>query len=443
MPTDAFTPPHDVEAEAAVLGSVLIDPDAMLDVAELLTPDSFYRPAHRWTYEAVATLHARQEPIDLLTIRAELAKAGRLDETGGLPALAELMNAVPTSVSAEYYARVVAEKATRRRLIQAAQAIAKAAYNETTPIHDVRAAAEAAVLAAGSGEDRGVLAPRRYMSDYLDNFMQDVATPYSPRVVNTGLIDLDRALGGLEAPHQYIIAGRTSMGKSSLAIGIALHAALQGKRVMVFSPEMSTEQITNRMVAIMTHIPAQKIRRGSRYHLTPQEQSAVIEATGRLSDIAPYLDCTGGLRPADIRARATRIAAAQGLDMVVVDHMHIMKANTPTGRVVQDLGSIALDLADCYKELDVVGLTLAQLNRRTDDRAIKLPMLSDLRDSGGIEENAYAVLFVHREGYHDQTAPANAAQISIAKNRDGSTGVVDVFWNASLSCFVNAAKVQL
>ena len=442
MPIEML-PPHDTDAEAAVLGSVLIDPDAMLDVADILTADAFYRPAHRWTYEAITALHARQEPLDLLTVRAELAKAGRLEEAGDLPALAELLNAVPTSVSAEYYARVVAEKATRRRLIQAAQAIAKAAYSDTTPIHDVRAAAEAAVLAAGSGDERGVLAPRRHTSDYLDNFLQDVATPFSPRVVNTGLIDLDRALGGLEAPHQYIIAGRTSMGKAALALGIALHAALHGKRVMVFSPEMSAEQIDNRMVSMMTRIPAQKLRRGSRYHLTPQEQSAVVEATGRLSDVAPYLDCSGGLRPADVRTRATRIAAAQGLDLIVVDHMHIMKANAPTGRIVQDLSAIALDLADCYKELDVAGITLAQLNRKTDERAIKMPMLSDLRDSGGIEENAYAVLFVHREGYYDQTAPANAAQISIAKNRDGATGVVDVYWNPQLSCFVNAAQVQL
>jgi len=442
MPIEML-PPHDPNAEAAVLGSLLIDPDAYYEVSDILTPEAFYQAGHRWLYEAIQSLSARQEPPDILAIANELTRAGRLEEAGGLDRIVTLLNSVPTSINAEVYARIVADKATRRRLIHAAEKIAKAAYNEATPIHDVRAAAEAAVLAAGTVDERGILAPRRHTSDYLDNFLQDVATPYSPRVVNTGLIDLDRALGGLEAPHQYIIAGRTSMGKSSLALGIALHAALHGKRVVIFSPEMSAEQIDNRMVSMMTRIPAVKLRRGSRYHLTAQEQAAVVEATGRLSDVAPHLDCTGGLRPADVRTRATRIAAAQGLDLIVVDHMHIMKANAPTGRLVQDLSSIALDLADCYKELDVAGLTLAQLNRRTDDRAIKLPMLSDLRDSGGIEENAYAVLFVHREGYYDQTAPRNAAQISIAKNRDGATGVVDVHWNAELSMFGNATQVQL
>ncbi len=437
-------PPHDIEAEAAVLGSIMIDPDAMLDVADLLTPDAFYRAAHRWTYAAIAALHARQEPIDVLTVRAELVKAGRLEEVGDMHALVELLNAVPTSISAEYYAGVVAEKATRRRLIQAAGQIAKAAFNEAAPIHDVRAAAEAAVLAAGSGNERGVMAPRRYMSDYLDSFLQDVATPYVADVVATGLVDLDRALGGLEAPHQYLIAGRTSMGKSSLVLGIALHAALkQSKRVALFSLEMSADQINNRFISMMTRIPGERLRRARRHELTAQEQAAVVEATGRLSDVGPYLDCTAGLRPADIRARATRIAAAQGLDMVIVDHMHIMKANAPTGKQVQDLGSISLDLADTYKELGVVGLTLAQLNRSVDQRAIKLPELSDLRESGQIEENAYAVLFVHRDGYYDLTAAPNVAQVKIAKNRDGATGVVDVHWHAATASFRNAAKVQL
>lgn len=444
MPIEVL-PPHSVDAEAAVIGSLLIDPDAYYEVSEILTPEAFYRPGHRWLYEAIQSLSARQEPPDVLAVADELTRAGRLEEAGGLGYLSDLLNVVPTSINADTYARIVAEKATRRRLILAAGQVAKAAYDEAQPIADVVSAAESAVRGASAGTAGGeVMSARRYMTDYLDDFLADVEATAAPRVVATGLTDLDRALGGLEAPHQYIVAGRTSMGKSSLALGMALHAAMrQGKRVMVFSLEMSREQMVNRMIAMMTRIPAQSLKAARRRYLTEQQQAAVMAAAGRVSDLALYLDCTADLRPSDMRGRASRIAAAHGLDLIIVDHMHIMAADAPTGKPVQDLGSIALALANLYKDLDVAGLTLAQLNRGVDARAIKRPMLSDLRESGQIEENAYAVLFVHREGYYDNSAPGGAAEVIIAKNRDGQTGSVNLYWNAELSMFANAAQVQL
>ena len=444
MPIEML-PPHSIDAEAAVLGSLLINPDAYFEVSEILTPEAFYRPGHRWLYEAIQSLSARQEPPDILAVAAELTNAGHFDEVGGLDYLSDLLNAVPTSINADIYARIVAEKATRRRLIQAASTVASAAYDEARPIADVTAAAENAVMTASAGiAGGGAVSARRYMTDYLDDFMADVEATAPPRVIATGLTDLDRALGGLEAPHQYILAGRTSMGKSAMALGVALHAALrQNKRVMVFSLEMSNEQIVNRLISMMTRIPAQALKAARRRYLTPQQQAAVMAAAGRLSDLGLYLDCTAGLRPSDIRGRASRIAAAHGLDLIIVDHMHIMAADAPTGKQVQDLGSIALALANLYKDLDVAGLTLAQLNRGVDARAIKRPMLSDLRESGQIEENAYAVLFVHREGYYDDTAPGGAAEVIISKNRDGQTGSVNAYWNAELSMFANAAQVQL
>lgn len=444
MPTELL-PPHDPNAEAAVLGSLLIDPDAYYEVSDILTAEAFYQPGHRWLYEAIQSLSARQEPPDILAIANELTRAGRLDEAGGLDRIVTLLNSVPTSVNADVYARIVAEKATRRRLIQAAGAVAKAAYDEAQPLVDVVAAAEGAVMGAAGGTDRGaVVSARRYMTDYLDDFLTDVEATDAPRVVATGLTDLDRMLGGLEAPHQYVLAGRTSMGKSALALGVALHAAMrQGKRVMIFSLEMSKEQITNRLISMMTRIPAQSLKSARRRYLTQQQQAAVMEAAGRIADLSLYLDCTAGIRPSDVRGRASRIAAAQGLDLIIVDHMHIMAADAPTGNQVQDLGSIALALANLYHDLGVAGVTLAQLNRGVDARAIKRPMLSDLRESGKIEENAYAVLFVHREGYYDDTAPGGAAEVIVAKNRDGATGSAAVYWNAELSMFSNAAQVQL
>ena len=203
MNTDEFLPPHDVEAEEAVLGSLLLDPDAYYEVSEILGPEAFYHPGNRWLYEAIQSLGTRQEPPDFLVIQDELRRTGRLDESGGVPYMFKLLNAVPTSINAEYYARIVAEKATRRRLIQAAGQVAKAAYDEAQPIGDVVAAAEASIMGAGADSDKGaVVSARRYMTDYLDNFLADVNATAAPRVVATGLTDLDRLLGGLEAPHQ-------------------------------------------------------------------------------------------------------------------------------------------------------------------------------------------------------------------------------------------------
>ena len=258
------------------------------------------------------------------------------------------------------------------------------------------------------------------------------------------MIDLDRTLNGLERSQQYMIAGRTSMGKTSFALGVALDAGLrQGKRVLIFSIEMSEEQLNNRLISILTLIPVNKLRKQVRHLLTAQEQALVLNAAGQISDSKIFMDTSASLRPSDVRSRAARIYAEHGLDMIICDHLHIMRPNVETGNNVKDLGTIAMDLAHIYKQFDVVGLTLAQLNRKIDDRAVKQPMLSDLRESGQIEENAYAVLFVHRPGYYDKTEQENLAQIVIAKNRDGATGVVDVYWNPQLATFKNLVKEQI
>lgn len=441
-----FQPPHDADAEQALLGSVLIDPDAYNDVAEIVTAADFYQPRNCWLFEAITAINARSEPVDLLTITDELRRAERLEDSGGLDYLVGLLSAVPTSINADAYASIVAEKATRRRLILAAGQVAKVAYNEGVPVADAVAAAESAVLSVTNTAAQGkLLPPRRYMSDYLDGFLRDIAAgPQTSRVISTGLTDLDRMLGGLEYGHQYLIAGRTSMGKSALALGIGLNAAIkQGKSVAIFSLEMTHEQIVNRFIAMLTRIPVARLKPQFRYQLTDAEHAAVLDAGGRLSDSRIHIDCTEGLKPSDVRARAARVQAAHGLDLVVFDHMHIAKPNQATGKPVQDLGSIAIELANTYKALNVAGLTLAQLNRGVDARAIKRPVLSDLRESGQIEEAAYVAMFVHREAYYDDTAASGAAEIIIAKNRDGATGTVNAYWQADRAQFLNAAQVQL
>lgn len=443
MNTPMLQQPHNPEAEEAVLGSILIDADALPEVAEIIRPGDFYQPRHNWLYDALLALYGRGVPLDLIAIQQELMSAGRLDDFGGPDCIVTLLNAVPSSLHAAMYAGMVAEAATRRRLIAAAGNIAKAAYDAETPVATALTLAETEVFAAAGASVSGtVKVPRRYMSDYLDAFMADVVATETPRVIRTGITDLDRLLGGLEAGHQYLVAGATSMGKSSFALGVGLDAAMkQGKRVLLFSLEMGEEQVQNRLVSMMTGVAVERLKAHNRRYLSTEEQQRVMTAAAQLSDGSLYIDCTSAIKPADVRTRAARVYAEHGLDMVIVDHMHIMKPNAPVGKQVQDLGAIAMDLADCYKQLGVVGITVAQLNRAVAARAIKTPQLSDLRESGQIEENAYAVLFLHRPAYYEpETENPNVAQVVVAKNRDGATGAIDAYWHPQLAVFRNLSR---
>lgn len=436
-------PPHDVDAEAALLGSLLIDDSAIFDVADMLSVDMFYRYQHRCIYEAITALHARNTPFDLLAVQDELGKAGKLEEAGGMDYLIELLSAVPTSVNAEIYAGIVATKAGRRRLLAAAGSIAKVAYDESGDIGDAYAAAESAVMKArGDTAGGSVLTPTRYATEYIESFMESVTAGKRNDILSTGYPDLDDLLIGLEPPFQYVIAGRPGMGKSAMALSIALHAVSRlNKRVLFFSLEMSERQIMNRLMAAMTGIPLHRIRQP--WTLSTQEQTMVMNATGKLSQINLYIDCTPGVKPSDIRARAARAHMEHGLDMVIVDHIGLMRPDTNTGNRVQDLGEITIQLAAVFKELNVIGISLSQLSRKVEERQVKRPILSDLRDSGEIEQNAYAVIFLYREGYYDPTANQHESEAVVAKNRDGATGKAELYWEPETAVYKSAAKVDL
>ncbi len=435
-------PPHSIEAETAVLGSILIDPDMLFDLSDVLAPAMFYRAANGWIYEAMTALQARREPVDLLTVSDELRKAGRLETIGDIEYLVTLANAVPTSLNAEYYAGIVAEKAARRQLLATAGSIAKAAYDEAAPVDEALSLAERGIIAARAGGKSTVMTARQMAAAGVDDLLNEDRRP--PRTISTGLIDLDALLGGLNPSHQYVIAGRTSMGKSSMAIAIALDALMnQRKRVMMFSLEMSDQQVRARLVSVMTGITTAKLLRSDT--LSPTEKQQALEAYGQFDSFQFYFDGTPGLKPADVRARATRQHMETGLDMVIVDHLHIMQPDAQVrGRSrAREIGDAVVSLADTYKTLDVAGLTLAQLNRGVEARAVKRPTLSDLRDSGEIEENAYAVLMLHRDAYYDPTKDAHLANVSVAKNRDGATGGVDLYWHGELATFKNLKRVPL
>lgn len=431
--------PYNNEAEQAVLGSLLIDPDAYFDVADIITSEMFYRTQHRAIYEAMVRLISRDAPVDVLTVPAEV---GDPDKSVMLYVM-ELLNAVPTSIHAEAYARIVADMAARRGLIAAAGKIAASAYEKERPTVEVYAEAEAQLASAISGGlENPVKAPQAFVSEYVDRFIDDTDGPREKRGIKTGLVDLDKLIVQLDTPYQYVIAGRPGMGKSSLALGIVKDAILrQGKRVLLFSLEMDTDEVTQRLISMMTGLASTQMRRV--WELTTEQRAAVLEAGGRLAEAKLFVDPSQELTPGEIRRRAARVQMEHGLDMIVVDHMHLMKPDRFLGNDVLERAEIVTSLAATYKWLNVTGLTLAQLSREVEKRAIKIPTLADLRGSGGIEETAYAVMFLYREGAYDETAPQGPAKLYLAKHRGGPTGVVDLFWKAELSMFTNAATVEL
>jgi replicative DNA helicase len=437
-------PPHSVEAEEAVLGSLLIDPDAIFEVASFLKPRAFYREQNQWIYEAMLDLFERREPLDLITLTDELRRSNRLEEMGGEAYIIGLLNTVPTSVNAKSYGRIVEAAFLRRRMISAASTIANLAYDEDEDVNIVVDRAEQALFSVS--EDRAA-------RDLIP--LKDVARAYLDRIeelhrrgddiigVPTGFTDLDRMLGGLNKSDLLIVAARPGMGKTSFQNAIALTAARRfGKRVAIFNLEMSAEQLVQRMIATETRIDSQRLRRGD---LREDEWPLFYEAIGRLSETRIFIDDTPSITPMQLRTKCRRLYAEHGLDLVMIDYLQLMSAERSTNNRVQEISEISRSLKGLARELDVPVLAAAQLSRAVEQRQDKRPMLSDLRDSGSIEQDSDVVLFIYRDEYYnpDTTERPNIAEISIAKHRNGPTGVIDLYWHGQLASFRNLQRQEI
>ena len=374
------TIPHDVEAEEAVLGSLLIDPDALYRVASFLRPEDFYIQKNGWIYEAILSLHERREPVDFVTLRNELEARGLLEEVGGAAYLARLIDTVPTAIHVEAYGRIVEEAAIRRRLISAASDIAQLAYQEGQEIGEVLDRAEQSLFA---------ISQRRITRDLVP--IQDVVRPFYDRIeylythqgeplgVPTGFIDLDRLLGGLQKSDLIIVAARPGVGKTSLCLSIARNAARMGKHVAIFSLEMSAEQVVQRLVSAETGIDAQRLRLGQ---LREEEWPLLVQATGVLSELPIFIDDTPAISALQLRTKARRIHAEYGLDLIVVDYLQLMTSDVRVENRVQEVSYISRMLKSLARELDVPVLAVSQLSRAVEQRTDKRPVLADLRESG-------------------------------------------------------------
>jgi replicative DNA helicase len=434
-------PPHSFNAEEAVLGSILIDHDALLRVTAFLQPDHFYVVKHQWIYDAMQRLQQRQAAIDVLTLGVELQALGRLDEIGGMGFLAQLTNTVPTALNVETYARTVEQHALRRRMIGAASDVARLAYDQTLPVETIIEKSEAAIFAVTESSGEKKMAPiRKVVSSFFERIEYLHEHRDEPLGIPTGYTNLDKLTGGMQRGDLVIVAARPGVGKTSLMLNIAYTAAMKFKqRVALFSLEMGNEQLVQRFVASETGIDSQRLRRGE---LKEDEWGRLTHVSMRMSDLKIFLDDTPSLTPLDLRVKARRIYQEHGLDMILVDYLQLMQGESSNGRGmdnrVQEISYISRSLKQIARELKVPLIAGSQLSRLVEQRADKRPMLSDLRESGSIEQDADIVMFIYRDQlYNPDTELKNIAEISVQKNRNGPTGKVNLFFDNKLTSFKN------
>jgi replicative DNA helicase len=429
-----------MEAEEAVLGAILIDPDAVIRLATILRPEDFYREKHGWIYDAAMTLHERREPIDFLSVCDELERRGQLDEVGGAPFITTLVNVVPTSIHAEHYARIVERAATRRRLIEAAGRIAALAYQEADDIGEVVDRAEQVLFGVSERRISRELVPiKQVLSDYYDRI--EYLTRHRGEMIGipTGFTDIDKLLGGLQRSDMVILAARPSVGKTSLALSFAHNAAKKyQKRVAFFSLEMSSEQVVQRLISAETGIDSQRLRRGE-IDEEQGEWGRFMKAASDLSETYFYIDDTPSISALELRTKARRLHAEVGIDMIVVDYLQLMRGDFRSENRVQEISSISRSLKALARELNVPVLAISQLSRGVESRTDKRPMLSDLRESGALEQDADVVIFIYRdEMYNENTERPNIADILISKHRHGPTGKVALYFRKELAQFLEA-----
>ncbi|MFN8679184.1 MAG: replicative DNA helicase [Thermomicrobiales bacterium] len=418
-------PPHNLEAEQSVLGSLLIDRDAIIRVASFLKPEDFYLSANGLIYGAILDLYNRREPTDMITLSDELTRRAQYDQAGGLAYLSSLLSAVPTAVHVEYYARIVERTATLRRLIDAGTQVVDIGFREGIDTEEALDAAERAIFDVSQ---RRQTKDWTSMGEVLDKFFDQIDYLQQHRGdvvgVATGYSDMDQMTGGLQRSDLIILAARPSMGKTSLALGMAYGAAVVHKRTVgIFSLEMSAEQLVQRILSMETGVDSHRLRLGQ---IDDNEWDRISRAFGRLSEAPIYVDDSSSSSIMDVRSKARRLQAEQGLDLIIVDYLQLMSGRRTDNRV-QEISEISRGLKGLARELNVPVVALSQLSRAVESRSDHRPMLSDLRESGSIEQDADIVMFIYREDkYEEESEKKGIAEIIIAKHRNGPVGSVNL-----------------
>ncbi len=429
--------PQNIEAECGVLGSIIIDPEAIVQVSDFLSPDDFYRDAHRTIYEVILQLYEEHEPADFITICDELERRNKLEEVGGASYITSLINQVPTSGNVEFYGRIVERTAILRRLIHAAGQIAAIAYQEG----DADIALDKAEQLIFNISQRHSRSDFTHMRDILAEYMNKLDQLHERRGtivgVPTGFTDLDRLTGGLQKSDLIVLASRPGVGKTSLALTMAHTTALKYQNsIAIFSLEMSKDQLAQRLLSMDAGIDQHRLRTG---RIEEDEWDRIVYAADTLSEANIWIDDTASISPMEMRSKARRLQAEHGIDLIIVDYLQLMQAMVGGKRNenrVQEISEISRSLKGLARELNMPVLALAQLSRAVESRQSKVPQLSDLRESGAIEQDSDIVMFIYRDDvYNPETERKNIADVIIAKHRNGPVGEISLYFQASQTRF--------
>jgi replicative DNA helicase len=445
-PNQKFEPPQSVDVEASLLGAIIIDADAIVKVADIVRPIDFYDERHRQIYEAALHLYEQQSPIDVLTLSEELKADGVLKDIGGGAYLTQLTNTVPTSTNAEQYASIVATKSIRRRLISASNEIAQIGHDEKRTIAELVEEAEAKLFEVSQrhvGND--IISMETILADSFDRLDGLHKDKGAIRGIPTGYRDMDNKLAGFQKSDLIILAARPSMGKTAMALNLAQNVAIKSEKpVLLFSLEMSKEQLVDRMLASEAGVNSWNLRTGN---LSDSDFEKIGHAMGSLSEAQIFIDDSPGITVSDLRTKARREAHKRDLGLIIVDYLQLMSGGSKfrsDGNRVQEISEISRGLKGVARELNVPVIALSQLSRSVESRSPQIPQLSDLRESGSIEQDADVVLFLYRDDYYnpDTSEKPNILDIFISKHRNGPTGKIEIYFDRERQKMLNLDKKQ-
>lgn len=430
-------PPHNIEAEEAVIGAVFLEPNAFSTASERLTATDFYRTSHQVVFEAMFALFEKGEPIDMVTVTTWLQNADKLDVAGGVPYLTNLAKSVPTAANIDYYSKIVEEKALLRRLIQTATNIVTTTFSQEDAVAEVLDEAERSILEVSNKQNASAFKPiKDVLINVYDNIEQLHHAKSDVTGIPTGYRDLDRMTSGFQRNDLIIIAARPSMGKTAFALNIAQNVAINtDENVAIFSLEMGADQLVQRMICAEGNINSQRLRTGK---LEQEDWEKLTLAMGSLSHAGVFIDDSPGIRVSDIRSKCRRLKQEHGLGMIIIDYLQLIQgnANSQENRQ-QEVSEISRSLKGLARELEVPLIALSQLSRGVESRQDKRPMMSDLRESGSIEQDADIVGFLYRDDYYEDDAENSNIEIILAKQRNGPTGTVELHFAKEFNKFVD------
>ena len=436
----AKIPPHDIDAEQAVLGSMLTDKDAVNAAIETLKDDAFYREDNRAIYQAIVNLYSKSEPIDIITLKDELESMDKFEQVGGFEYLASLPDKVPTTANVQKYIKIVEEKSILRNLIKTANEIIELGYSPTEDVEDIMDGAEKKIFDIMQSKNQKGYSP---IKDVLVESFTKLEELYNRKQhitgVPTGFAELDYKTAGLHGSELILVAARPAMGKTAFALNLATNAALRGNApVAIFSLEMSKDQLVNRILCSEAMVDSNKVRTGK---LGEDDWVKLAGAIGPLSEAEMYIDDTPGISVMEIRTKCRKLKMEKNIGLVVIDYLQLVQGNKRTASREQEISEISRSLKILAKEINVPVIALSQLSRAVEQRPDHRPMLSDLRESGAIEQDADIVMFLYRDDYYNkESEKKDIAEVIIAKQRGGQTGTVELLWMGQYTKFVNLER---